>query len=93
MTQTVKASDLADYQRRYWPLFIDDNVVQHGVDGVPAHFARKVKSVSDHFGSALADRGQLTVEFEDGTPGRLFDPGDDVLVHFIVRGTDIVSDG
>ena len=90
MAQTVKASDLADHQRRYWPLFIDDNVPQYGLDGAPAHFFRKIKSVSDYFGY-LGNRGQLTVEFEDGTPGRLFDPDDDVAVHFIIRGTDITT--
>ncbi|MDZ7884739.1 MAG: hypothetical protein U5N53_18460 [Mycobacterium sp.] len=34
MTQTVKASELPDYQRQYWPLFIDDNEPQIGLDGV-----------------------------------------------------------
>lgn len=89
MTQNVKASGLADYQRKYWPLFIDDNVPQHGLDGVPAYFARKVRTISDHFGT----RDQFTIEFEDGTPGRLLDPDDEVVVHFIIRGTDIVTGG
>jgi hypothetical protein len=92
MTQTVKASDLADYQHQYWPLFIDDNEPQYGLDGTPSYFFRKIMSVSDHFGS-LGNRGQLTVEFEDGTPGRMFDPDDDVVVNFIIRGTDITTDG
>jgi hypothetical protein len=46
MTQTVKVSGLAHYRLQYWPLFIGDNVPQHGLDGVPAYFARKVKSAS-----------------------------------------------
>ncbi|MCV7300870.1 hypothetical protein H7J93_14685 [Mycobacterium barrassiae] len=89
MTQTVKASGLAEYQQRYWPLFVDDNVPQDGLDGVPAHFARKVSTVTDHFG----DRNQWTVEFEDGTPGRVFDPDDDVVVHFMILGTDVITGG
>jgi hypothetical protein len=31
------------------------------------------------------------VEFSDQTAGRLFDVDDDVVVHFIIRGTDISS--
>ncbi|MCA2355761.1 hypothetical protein [Mycobacterium intracellulare] len=92
MTQTVRASGLADYQRRHWPLFIDDNEPQYGLDGTPSHFFRKIKSVSDYFGY-LGNRNQLTVEFEDGTPGRTFDPDDEVVVHFIIRGTDITTAG
>lgn len=86
MTQTIKASGLADYQRRYWPLFIDDNMPQDGGDG-PAYFARKVNAISDHFG----DRHQLTVQFQDGTGDRVFDPDDEVVVHFIIRGTDLTT--
>ena len=89
MTQTVKASELVDYQQRYFPLFIDDNEPQVGLDGVPAYFARKIKSVSDHFGV----RDQWTIEFADGTPGRVLDPDDDVVVHFIILGTDVLQAG
>jgi hypothetical protein len=87
MTQTVKASEL-DGIRYYGPLFIDDGAPQGGVNG-EACFARKVKTVSDHFGSSLGGRSQITVEFHDGTPGRVFHVDDDVVVHNIVPGTDI----
>ncbi|WP_454788515.1 hypothetical protein [Mycolicibacterium lutetiense] len=89
MTQTIKAADLADYQRRYFPLFIDDNVPQDGLDG-PAHFARKVQTINDYIRSA-AGRDQITIEFTDGTPGRLFDHEDDVVVRFIMLGTDVLQ--
>ncbi|OBG78541.1 hypothetical protein A5701_15465 [Mycobacterium sp. E3305] len=92
MTQTIKASGLADHQRRYWPLFIDDNVPQYGLDGAPVYFSRKIKTVNDYFGY-IENRAQLTVAFEDGTPGRMFDPDDEVVVHFIIRGTDITAGG
>lgn len=91
MTQTIKASELASLQRQYWPLFVDDGVPQHGLDGIPAHFARKIETIDDHSGSSLGGREQITVQFEDGTPGRVFDLGDDVVAHFIIRGTDVTA--
>lgn len=91
MTQTIKAGALADYQGRHWPLFIDDNVPQGGLDG-PANFARKVHVIHDHIRSA-AGRDQITIEFADGTPGRIFDHEDEVVVNFIILGTDVLQAG
>lgn len=90
MTQTVKASDLRDLHH-YGPLFIDDGEPQDGVNG-SANFARKVKTTTDHFDASLG-REQITVEFYDGTPGRVFDLGDDVVVHNILPGTDLLNAG
>ena len=78
MTQTIKASALSDH-RQYGPIFIDDAEPQQGLDGQPAHFARRVVTTSDHFGSSLGGREQITVQFADGTPGRVFDLDDDVV--------------
>jgi hypothetical protein len=89
MTQTMKAMDMIEF-RSYGPLFIDDGAPQDGAGG-PAQFVRKVKTVTDHFGTTLGNREQITVEFEDGTPGRVFELGDDVVVHSILPGTDIKS--
>lgn len=93
MTETVKASKLPEYQRQYFPLFIDDNVPQYGLDGSPAYFARKITMIGEHFGNSLGDQEPITVKFADGTPGRVFDPSDDVVVHFILLGTDVLDAG
>jgi hypothetical protein len=75
--------------RQYGPLFIDDASPQQGLDGATAYFARKVKAVHDHFGSPLGGRGMMTIEFADGTPDRVFDLEDEVVVHSIIPGTDL----
>ncbi len=89
MTQTVKASELSSI-RHYGPLFIDDGSPQSGVNG-PALFARKVKTLGVHGGTSIGGREQITAEFYDGTPGRVFDLDDDVVVHSILPGTDLSS--
>lgn len=89
MTQTLKAKDLADL-KGYGPLFIDDGEPQSGVNGA-ARFARKVTAVNVHFDASLSDHEHITVEFADGTPGRLFALEDDVVVHSILPGTDLRS--
>jgi hypothetical protein len=89
MTQTLKASELSDV-RDYGPLFIDDGEPQAKVNGL-AHFAREVGNLSDPVGSSLGGREQITVEFADGTPGRVFDLDDDVVVHRILPGTDLTQ--
>lgn len=91
MTETVTASKLPAYLRQYFPLFIDDNAPQYGLDGSPAHFARKIETISDYFDDSLGGREQITVKFADGTPGRVFDLSDDVVVHFILLGTDVLT--
>jgi hypothetical protein len=90
MTQPIKASQLFDPQH-YGSMFIDDNTPQHGPDGQPAYFAREVKTTSDHFDTAMGGREQITIEFADGTPGRVFNLEGDVVVHNILRGTDITE--
>jgi hypothetical protein len=91
MTQTVKASELFDPQQ-YGPIFIDDNEPQRGLDGRLAHFARKIVRTDHHFGyfgSSLGGEPQITVKFADGTPDRVFDLDDDVVIHNILPGTDL----
>jgi hypothetical protein len=90
MTQTIKASTLGDL-RQYGPIFIDDAAPQQGLDGQFANFARRVVGIADHFGSSLGGREQITVEFADGTPGRVFDLNDDVVVYNILPGTDLTA--
>ena len=48
---------------------------------------RKVSSTSELWGY-VGDRAQITVEFADGTPGRVFDMEDVVDVLNIVPGAD-----
>jgi hypothetical protein len=57
----------------------------------PANFARRVLTIDDHFGSSLGDREQITAQFADGTPGRVFDLDDDVVVYNILPGTDLTA--
>lgn len=90
MTQRLKARDLAG-PSGYGPTFIDDDSPQQGLDGKPAYFARKVDVVHDHIRSAPGDRDQVTVEFADGTPGRIFDLDDDVVVYNILPGSDLTG--
>ena len=90
MTQTVKASALDDL-RQYGPIFIDDAAPQHGLDGQLANFARRAVTTTDHFGSSLGGREQITVQFADGTPGRVVDLDDDVVVYNILPGTDLTA--
>jgi hypothetical protein len=89
MTHTVKASEIGSL-RNYGPLFIDDADPQTGLDSWPTKFIRKVVTTSDHFGSSLG-REQITVEFADGTPGRVFDLDDDVELFTILPGTDLTG--
>jgi hypothetical protein len=89
MAQTIKASALDDHQRRYGQIFIDDAEPQHGLDGQPTHFARRVVTTTDHYDSQLGR--QITVKFADGTPGRFFNLDDDVVVYSILPGTDLTA--
>lgn len=91
MTQTIKAVDLLNVDRPYGPRFIDDATPQTGLDGIPAYFARKEKAVHTYFDERLGDRQFITIEFEDGTPDRVLEAGDDIVVHNILPGTDLRS--
>lgn len=83
--ERVKANELDRYQS-HGPLFIADSDPTLKHDDAETIF-RKVSSTSELWGH-VGDRAQITVEFADGTPGRIFDPADVVEVLNIVPGAD-----
>ena len=83
--ERVKANELAKYQS-HGPLFVaDSDPTLKPADA--ATIFRKVSSTSELWGY-VGDRAQITVEFADGTPGRVFDMEDVVDVLNIVPGAD-----
>jgi hypothetical protein len=74
------------------PLFISENDPKVDANrGWVAAMSRMVSTVSVHGGSSLGGREQICVEFEDGTPGRVFDLEDKVDVHMIWPGRDLAE--
>jgi hypothetical protein len=89
-TQTVTAAQLHE-MRVHLPiaLFVSDGEVKPDPRfNAPSTLAHQVSSVSVHGGSSIGGRQQITVEFADGMPGRVFDPDDKVDVQFIIPGID-----
>lgn len=73
------------------PVFVSENNPKRDDHGRLAALSRKVSTVSVHGGSSLGGREQISVEFVDGTPGRLFDLDDPVEVHLIMPGRDLIE--
>lgn len=89
-TQTVTAAQLGE-MRSHLPiaLFVSDGEVKPDPRfDAPSTVSHQVSSVSVHGGSSIGGREQITVEFADGMPGRVFDLDDKVDVHFIIAGVD-----
>lgn len=92
VTYSVTAVELIDMTRAPNPVFISDgNPTPDPQRGWPRGCLRMVSVVNDEGGSAMGHRTQISVEFADGTPGRLFDPGDPVEVYMIVPGPDLIE--
>ncbi len=89
-TQTVSATHLRE-MRSHLPvaLFVSDGDVKPDpLSNAPSTVSHQVSSVSVHGGSSIGGREQITVEFADGMPGRVFDPDDKLDVHYIIAGVD-----
>jgi len=89
-TQTVTAAQLLE-MRQHLPiaLFVSDGDVKPDPRfNAPSTLAHQVSEVAIHGGSSMGGREQITVEFADGMPGRVFDLDDKVDVHFIMPGVD-----
>lgn len=89
-TQTLTAAQLLEMRAHVpFPLFVSDGDVKPDPRfNAPSSVAHQVSSVSVHFGSPIAGREQITVEFADGMPGRVFDLDDKVDVYSIVPDVD-----
>jgi len=89
-TQTVTAAQLGE-MRQHLPLalFVSDGDVRPDPRfNAPSTVSHQVSTVSIHGGSSIGGRQQITVEFTDGMPGRVFDPDDKLDVHITVPGID-----
>ncbi|ORV86727.1 hypothetical protein AWC11_17010 [Mycobacterium interjectum] len=89
-TQTVTAAQLLEmHQHLPIPLFVSDGDVRPDPRfSAPSTLAHQISSMSIHGGSSIGGREQITLEFADGMPGRVFDFDDKVDVHFIMPGID-----
>jgi hypothetical protein len=89
-TQTVTAAQLREMRAHLTvALFVSDGDVKPDPRfSAPLTVSHQVSSVSCHGGSSIGGREQITVEFADGMPGRVFDLDDKVDVHFIMPGVD-----
>lgn len=73
------------------PIFVSENNPKRDQRGWLAALSRLVSVVSVESGSDIGNREQISVEFEDGTPGRVFDLEDPVDVHMIWPGRDLTD--
>jgi hypothetical protein len=81
-TRRTTAGDLCE-MRAHLPiaLFVSDGEEKPDPrSGAQSWLSHIVSTASRHFGSSLGGREQITIEFADGTPGRVFDPEDEVDV-------------
>jgi hypothetical protein len=91
VTYSVTADQLPGMTGAPNPFFISDGDRRQDPHRGWTGCLRMVSVVNDEGGSAVGHRTQISVEFADGTPGRLFDPNDPVEVHIIVPGPDLIE--
>ncbi len=92
VTYTVTADQLFDMNLHFPALFVSENQPQRDDEhGWLATLSRRVSVVDVEFGTSLGGSQQISVEFEDGTPGRVFDPDETVDVHMIWPGRDLIE--
>jgi hypothetical protein len=92
MTQSVTAERL--YQMRGhlpMPIFLwDGDDPRPDPAGFVSRASRIVSTVDVHGGSWIGGRKMITVSFHDGTPDRVFEPDNEVDIHMLFLGPDLV---
>jgi hypothetical protein len=91
-TQWVTAARLFEMRGHLpTPLFVSDGSEKADPEGFRTAMCRLVSTAHLQGGSDFGNRQQITIEFLDGTPGRMFDPQDMVEVHMIQPGRDLIE--
>jgi len=58
--------------------------------GFETRASRIVSTVSVHGGASIGGRQMITVSFHDGSPDRVLEPDDEVEIHMLMLGPDLV---
>jgi hypothetical protein len=91
VTQKVTAERLCQMRGHLsMPIFLwDGDDPRPDPAGFDTTASRMVSTVSVHGGSSI-NRKMITVTFVDGTPDRVLEPDDEVEIHMLMLGPDLV---
>ena len=92
VTQRVTAERLRQMRGHLpMPIFLwDGEDPRPDPAGFDTRASRMVSTVTAHGGSSIGDRKMITVSFHDGWPGRVLEPDDEVDIHMLMLGPDLV---
>jgi hypothetical protein len=93
VTQRVNAEQLFQMCGHLpMPIFLwDEDDPQPDPAGFKTHASRMVSTVSVHGSSSIGNRAMITVSFLDGTSDRVLEPDDEVDIHMLMPGPDLVA--